>query len=52
VLVPYGRGDLVSRVHGSGEVLGEEHTADGTLLTARVSGELAGLLSAYAVTDG
>ena len=52
VLVPYERGDLVSRVHNGGAVLGEEHTGDGTLLTARVSGELAGLLSAYAVTDG
>jgi GTP-binding protein HflX len=52
VLVPYERGDLVSRVHNGGEVLGEEHTGDGTLLTARVSGELAGLLSAYAVADG
>jgi GTP-binding protein HflX len=52
VLVPYERGDLVSRVHNGGAVLGEEHTGAGTLLTARVSGELAGLLSAYAVADG
>ena len=51
-LVPYDRGDLVSRVHATGEVIGEEHTGDGTLLTARVSGELAGLLSSYAVADG
>ena len=47
-LVPYERGDLVSRVHEGGEVLSLEHTADGTLLTARVNESLAGELSAYA----
>jgi GTP-binding protein HflX len=52
VLVPYDRGDLVSRVHSTGEVLAEEHTGDGTLLAARVSGDLAGALSAYAVAAG
>jgi GTP-binding protein HflX len=52
VLVPYDRGDLVSRVHSTGEVLAEEHTGDGTLLAARVSGDLAGALSAYAVAPG
>ncbi|WP_173019465.1 GTPase HflX [Streptomyces alkaliphilus] len=41
VLVPYTEGGLVSRVHAEGEVLAEEHTADGTLLTARVHEELA-----------
>jgi GTP-binding protein HflX len=50
VLLPYDRGDLVSRVHGSGsEILSEEHTADGTLLAARVGPDLAGVLSRYAV---
>jgi GTPase len=52
VLVPYERGDLVSRVHSAGEVLTEQHTGDGTLLAARVSGDLAGQLSAYAVPNG
>jgi GTP-binding protein HflX len=52
VLVPYERGDLVSRVHSAGEVLSEEHTGDGTLLAARVPGDLAGQLSAYAVPSG
>jgi len=52
VLVPYDRGDLVSRVHATGEVLAEEHTADGTLLDARVGGELAGLLAGYAAPHG
>src|SRR6188472_2236478 len=46
-LLPYDRGDLVSRVHENGEVISVEHTADGTLLTARVNESLAGELAAY-----
>ncbi|MBA2390228.1 MAG: GTPase HflX [Geodermatophilaceae bacterium] len=49
VLVPYDRGDLVSRVYVSGEVLSEEHEPDGTLLSARVGSDLAGQLAPYAV---
>ncbi len=48
VLLPYDRGDLMSRVHEGGEVITLEHTGDGTLLTARVSEALAGELAAYA----
>jgi GTPase len=48
-LVPYVRGDLVSRVHESGEVLREEHGADGTRLQARVPAALAADLAGYAV---
>ncbi|MFF0742351.1 GTPase HflX [Streptomyces sp. NPDC004111] len=40
-LVPYTQGGLISRVHAEGEVLSEEHTAEGTLLKARVHPELA-----------
>ena len=47
VLLPYDRGDLLSRVHDSGEVLSLEHTGDGTRLTARVNESLAGELAAY-----
>lgn len=36
LLVPYDRGDLVSRVHKEGEVLSVEHAEDGTILHARV----------------
>jgi GTP-binding protein HflX len=50
-LLPYDRGDLLSRVHENGEVLSVEHTGDGTLLTARVNESLAGELAAYAVTN-
>jgi GTP-binding protein HflX len=49
VLVPYDRGDLVSRVHRDGEVLAEEHTAHGTRLHAQVRGQLAGELAPFAV---
>jgi GTPase len=41
VLVPFTRGDLVNRVHREGDVLTEEHTADGTRLSARVGSLLA-----------
>jgi GTPase len=48
VLLPYSRGDLVSRVHDTGEVLAEEHREDGTLLRARVAPALAADLAEYA----
>jgi GTPase len=48
VVLPYSRGDLVSRVHSLGEVLSEEHTADGTLLRARVPAGLAAELEGFA----
>ena len=41
MLLPYTEGALVARVHAEGEVLAEEHTADGTRLRARVGAELA-----------
>jgi GTP-binding protein HflX len=47
VLVPFDRGDLVSRVHGDGEVISEEHTGEGTRLKARVHASLARDLTAY-----
>ncbi|MGB9378123.1 MAG: GTPase HflX, partial [Mycobacteriales bacterium] len=46
VLLPYDRGDLVSRVHDDGEVIAESHTGDGTRLHARVGASLAAELSA------
>jgi GTP-binding protein HflX len=50
VLVPYARGDLLSRAHRTGEVLAEEHGQTGTRLRARVPEALAGEL-ASAVED-
>jgi GTP-binding protein HflX len=51
-LVPYARGDLVARVHEIGEVLASDHTADGTLLRARVPAGLASVLKPFAATSG
>jgi GTP-binding protein HflX len=52
VRVPYDRGDLVARVHATGEVLSTEHTGEGTVLHARVDQELAAELRRYEITDG
>ena len=49
VVLPYTEGALVARAHGEGEVLAERHTADGTVLHARVSEELASSLRRSAV---
>ncbi|RCW44015.1 GTP-binding protein HflX [Halopolyspora algeriensis] len=47
-LVPYSRGELVSRVHSEGELVDEEHTADGTRLRAKVRVDLAHALKPFA----
>ncbi|HEY3436487.1 MAG TPA: GTPase HflX [Actinotalea sp.] len=49
VVVPYGRGDLVSRAHSEGEIAAEEHTEHGTVLRARVDADLAAELRAASV---
>ena len=48
VILPYALGGLVSRIHSEGEVLTEEHLAEGTSMTARVGPGLAAELSGYA----
>ncbi|HWS33304.1 MAG TPA: GTPase HflX [Actinoplanes sp.] len=47
VLIPYDRGDLVARVHRSGQVLQSRHLDDGTELLARVDEQLAAELSEH-----
>src|SRR6478672_1420562 len=49
VLVPYDRGDLVSRLHEEGEILESEHVAEGTRVRAKVTPTLEPDLAAYAV---
>ena len=49
LLLPYTAGSLAARVHSEGVVLAEEHTAEGTLLHARVGGELATAVLPYRV---
>ena len=46
-LLPYDRGDLLSRVHDHGEVISLEHTGEGTVITARVGEALAGELQPF-----
>jgi GTPase len=46
-LIPYERGDLVNRIHQTGEFLSTEHTVAGTLVVARVNPSLAGELAPY-----
>jgi len=46
VVLPYQRGDLVSRVHSEGEILSEVHTGEGTALQVRVDPDLAAELRA------
>ena len=48
VLLPYDRGDLVSRLHDEADVIASQHTEDGTRVKARVHADLAGELAAYA----
>ncbi len=48
-IVPYARGDLINAVHERGEMLEVDHTAEGTLVVARVHPDLAGALEQYTV---
>ena len=47
VVLPYDRGDLLSRAHNEGEVLAVEHGGDGTELTAKVPLGLAAELDRF-----
>ena len=47
-LVPYGRGDLIARVHSTGELLSETHLESGTRIVARVDPVLAAALGEFA----
>jgi GTP-binding protein HflX len=49
VLLPYDRGDLVSRVHDEGDLVRQEHEEQGTRVRARVTPALAAELEPYAV---
>src|SRR3954471_10297272 len=44
-LLPYERGDLLNKIHVSGEVESLEHTGDGSLVRGRVHADLAGELT-------
>ena len=46
-LLPYERGDLLNRIHTTGEIESVEHTADGSVVKGRVHADLAGELAPY-----
>jgi GTP-binding protein HflX len=48
VLLPYARGDLLARIHHTGDIEDLSHEPDGTHVVAHVPGDLAGALAAYA----
>jgi GTP-binding protein HflX len=47
VLLPYDRGDLVARIHRSGQVVATRHTDEGTELQVRVDEQLAADLAPF-----
>lgn len=47
VLIPYDRGDLLSRIHETGELLDSEHTEHGTRVEALVGPDLAAELAPF-----
>ncbi|WP_022910010.1 GTPase HflX [Aestuariimicrobium kwangyangense] len=46
-MVPYARGDLIDKIHRTGQLVTSEHTADGTLVTAHVHPGLAAEIEPY-----
>ncbi|PFG38429.1 GTP-binding protein HflX [Georgenia soli] len=52
LVVPYSRGDLVSRAHTDGEILAEEYAEGGTRLHALVPPDLAADLRTAGLPDG
>jgi GTPase len=46
-VVPYGRGDLIARIHDHGELLSETHLETGTRVLARVDAQLRAAMAEY-----
>ena len=51
-VIPYDRGDLVSRIHEEGEILTEEYLPEGTALNAMVDEALAYELAKFTSPTG
>ena len=47
LLIPFGKGRELSLLHQNAEIISEEHTENGTLITAYADADLAGRLSAF-----
>ena len=50
-LVPYSRGDLVSRLHLNSRILSLEYVEEGTMVVAMVRPELAAELAVFGVRE-
>ena len=46
-VIPYGRGDLIARIHEHGELLSETHLETGTRVLARVDAQLRAALAEF-----
>ena len=46
-VIPYGRGDLISRIHEHGELMSETHLETGTRVLARVDAQLRAALAEF-----
>lgn len=44
VVIPFDRGDIVSRIHADGEITSESYAEDGTHIVARVTDEIYGMI--------
>jgi GTPase len=51
LIVPFDRGDLVSRIHGEGRDVQVEYSAEGALIRAVVGEQLAAELNGVAVVN-
>jgi GTPase len=47
VVIPFQRGDLVAKIHETGEIISEQYSEAGTILHARVGGSLAHKLDQF-----
>jgi GTPase len=50
VLLPFERGDLLNRIHTTGDIEHLEHTGEGTVVRGRVNEDLAGELEPYLIS--
>ena len=51
LVIPFTRGDVVSRVHAAGAVIDEQHTQDGTRIVVRLPASVAGELEQFVAVD-
>jgi GTP-binding protein HflX len=52
LMVPYDRGEIVGMAHEQAQIIAEEHTGEGTRVTARIPAELVSRFAAWIENDG